>query len=156
MGDGGDDELGDAVLMIDGEGFFAQIDQCDEEFASVVGVDGAWGVGETDAVLCGDARAWADLSLVANGDGDGEAEGDLDDLAWFNGDGVGHVMAGETGGEIEPGGVGGFVLRQGRAVIESLDADEGCADTPARDLDLGGEVGGVGIFCRGGGGCGGR
>ena len=55
VGDGGDDELGDAVLVIDGEGFFAQVNQGDEEFASVVGVDGARGVGETDAVLCGDA-----------------------------------------------------------------------------------------------------
>lgn len=52
MRDRGDDHLGDAVGVVDGEGFLGEVDQCDEHFASVVGVDGAWGVGECDAVLC--------------------------------------------------------------------------------------------------------
>ncbi len=53
VGDWGDDELGDAVGVVDGEGFFGEVDQGDEELASVVGVDGARGVGQGDAVLCG-------------------------------------------------------------------------------------------------------
>lgn len=51
---GCDDHLGDSVCVVDGERFIAQVDECDEHFASVVGVDGARGVGEGDAVLCGE------------------------------------------------------------------------------------------------------
>ncbi len=53
VGDRGDNHLGDAVGVVDGEGLFGEIDQGDEELASVVGVDGSWGVGQGDAVVGG-------------------------------------------------------------------------------------------------------
>lgn len=45
VGNRSDDHLGDAVGVVDGEGFLGEVDQGDEELASVVGVDGSWSVG---------------------------------------------------------------------------------------------------------------
>lgn len=52
VGDGCDDHLCDPVAVVDGEWLLSEVDECDEDFASVVGVDGARGVWERDAVLC--------------------------------------------------------------------------------------------------------
>ena len=46
VSDGRDDHLRDAVAVLDGVGELAEIDECDEHFASVVCVDGAWCVWE--------------------------------------------------------------------------------------------------------------
>lgn len=54
MRDGRDNHLCDPVGVVDGVGFFGEVDQGDEHLTSVVGVDGARRVGEGDAVLCGE------------------------------------------------------------------------------------------------------
>jgi len=51
VGDGGDDELGDAHVVGDVDWFFAEVNECDEEFASVVCVDGARCVWDGEPVL---------------------------------------------------------------------------------------------------------
>jgi hypothetical protein len=69
--------LGDAVGVVDGVGLAPEVDQGDEHLAAVVGIDGARGVGDGDAVLGREVGAGADLAFEAVGDGDGEAGGIL-------------------------------------------------------------------------------
>ena len=95
-------------------------------------------------MLGGEPRTRADLSFESKWDGACVAERDLDDIAGLHGDLGGHVMARQAGGEIEPGGVGGFVSGEDCTIIKFFDSDGRCADpSDAGDFDLGDQVGGV-------------
>ena len=74
--EGGQDELGDTVPMLEGEGLIAQVDQEDFQFSPVVAVDGTWGIEDGDAMMDGEAGAGAHLAFPAGGDGQTESGGD--------------------------------------------------------------------------------
>lgn len=81
LGEGGDDHLGDAHAAVDGERLLAKVDQGDHDLAAIVGVNGAGGIDQRDAVAAGEAGARADLGFIAGGEGHVEAAGDELDLA---------------------------------------------------------------------------
>ena len=144
MGNGGDDHLGDSVAVIDGVGLGAQVNERDEHLASVVGINRARRVGECNAKLGREPRARSDLAFVSNRDGASKAKGDLHDLHGFERDRLGHVVARQTGGQVKPGGVCRFVLREDRSFIESFDAEDGGVDASAAgEFDLGVVVSGA-------------
>ena len=58
-------QLGDAFAISDLEGDVAEIDEQHTNFATVVGIDGAWCVEHGDTMFESEAGAWAHLSLVA-------------------------------------------------------------------------------------------
>ena len=58
-------DLRDAVAAADNEGFAAQVDEDDLDFAAVIGVDGAGGIEHHDPVLRRETAARADLHLEA-------------------------------------------------------------------------------------------
>ena len=74
MRDRGDDHLGDSHAWFDCKPLSAQIDQRDRDFASVVFVDCAWGIGQGDSVAAGETGSRADLPLVPVGERDGDAD----------------------------------------------------------------------------------
>ena len=130
--DGGDEHLGDAHVAFDGEGVWAEVDEGDHDLASVVGVDGAGGVGHGDAELHGEPGAGADLGFVPDGQSHGEPTGDQGDGAGFEGDGRGGI---DRGVEVGGGGVVGLVLGgvDAFAVGQALEEDT--------DLAIGGVFG---------------
>lgn len=103
-----DDQLRDAHAIFDGEGGAAEVDQGNPQFASVVAIDGAGGVGDADAVLGGEAGAGADLTFVPLFDGDGPAGRDNRNVTGEEGDG-----GGKGGGDVHPCRAGGLVGRDG-------------------------------------------
>jgi len=94
--DGSDDQLGDPIAAIDGEGFGAMVNEEHTELASIVGVDGAGRVQHCDTVFGGEAAAGANLALVAGGEGDTEAG--RDELGCSGEQGGGSV---DSGAEVE-------------------------------------------------------
>ena len=69
--------MGNAVAFVDLDVVGGvQIDEDDFEFASVVGVNEAWGIDYRQALLDGQAAAGLDEAGVAVGQSDGQARGD--------------------------------------------------------------------------------
>jgi hypothetical protein len=67
LGDRAENHLGDTHARFDKEGLLTEVDEEDLDFAAVVGIDGAGGVEEGDAVMEGQTAAGADLGLPAKG-----------------------------------------------------------------------------------------
>lgn len=63
----GDDHLGDAFAVLDGEGFLSVIDQQHFDFTAVVGIDGTRTVEHGDAVFEGEAAARPYLRFIPFG-----------------------------------------------------------------------------------------
>ncbi len=118
--DWGDEHLSQSHAAFDGEGCVAEVDEWELEFAAVVGVDGAWGVNEGDAVFGCKAGPGSDLGFVTWRDGDCEATGDEADFVWVEGDGLF-----DGGGEVEAGGEGGHFAGEGQIVVagEAFDSE---------------------------------
>ena len=83
----GNDHLCYALAVVDGEGLVGEIDEDDADFAAIVGINGAWGIQNGDAVLDGQSATWAYLRLVACGQGDEESCGDQGTLQGLELDG---------------------------------------------------------------------
>src|SRR5215210_1850908 len=79
--DPGDDELGDAVAALQGEGGLSQVDQDHSDLPPVVAVDRAWSVEDADAVAEGEAAPRTDLAFPAAGDLQHQTGGDEQALA---------------------------------------------------------------------------
>ena len=108
----GDEHPGYAVSFSEGVGLAAEVDEYDAYLASIVGVDGAWGVEHGDAVLVGEAAAGAYLGFVAGGKGDAQAcgyEGSLHGLELYG--------AVEVGAEIHACALGGGVGGEGVVTV---------------------------------------
>ena len=63
----GDDHLGDALAVVDDKVLVAEVDEDDADLATVVGIDGAGAVKDSDAFLKRQSAARTHLSLVARG-----------------------------------------------------------------------------------------
>ena len=59
------DELRDAVAIVDREGRVGEVGENDTDLSAVIGVDRAGRVQYSEAVLNGQPAAWADLRLIA-------------------------------------------------------------------------------------------
>ena len=108
----GNDHLGYALSVSDGVGLAAEVDEYDAYLASIVGVDGAWGVEHGDAVFEGEAAAGAYLGFVAGGKGDAQAcgyEGSLHGLELYG--------AVEVGAEVHACALGGGVGGEGVVTV---------------------------------------
>ena len=116
----GKNGLSDARTTLDDEGFAAGIEQNDADFAAVVLIDGAGGVGQGDAVAQGETGSWADLEFVTRWQGDGQAGRNQQALTGFDGD---RLADGRD--EVHAGGAGGGIGRQRQA----------CGMRQAADLD---------------------
>jgi hypothetical protein len=68
LSDGAKDHLGDTHAGFYREGFIPKVDDEDLDFAAVVGVNGAWGVEDSEAMMQGEAAAGADLGFPARRD----------------------------------------------------------------------------------------
>lgn len=71
-----DDGLSDAISDMDMKIVFCGIKEDDHDFASVVGVDGAWCVQDGDAVFKGEPASWSDFDMAVLGGGDGQSRVD--------------------------------------------------------------------------------
>src|SRR5260370_38747597 len=91
-----DDELGDALAALEDYGLAAEIGQDDVDLAAIVGVDRAWAVEHSDAVLEGEARARPDLPLIALGQSERYAGRHRPALARGEGD-----VAAHRGGKVD-------------------------------------------------------
>ena len=74
-------------------GFLTQIDQKDADLASIIGVDGAGGIEDREAVSPCQAAARADLCLVALREGDGDPR--CDQGAFERHEGAGRIFGHE-------------------------------------------------------------
>src|SRR4029079_15957890 len=115
-----DHQLGDAFARLHDEQFAAQVREQNLHLAAVVAVDGAWGVGQRDAVLARQARARAHLPLESRRDlerqpgrdGDAAPRRDLDRFV-------------RRRREVQPRRPGGHVARRLRPGAQLLKADPG-------------------------------
>ena len=88
-----DDELRDALSVVDGEGILREVDEQHHQFATVVGVDGSRRVEHRDTVLQGQSAAGPHLCLIALGQRDVEPRGDQATLQGLESEGLGNVGA---------------------------------------------------------------
>ena len=79
--EGHDDELSDAFAGRYCAGNGGIVVECDDVFASVVGIGNANAVGGTEAFLCGETASCEDGAEVSFGNGDGKTCADLDGFA---------------------------------------------------------------------------
>lgn len=63
----GDDHLGDAFSILDGEGGLTVVDEQHFDFTAVVGIDGAGAIEDGDAVFEGEAAARPHLRFIPFG-----------------------------------------------------------------------------------------
>ena len=85
LGHWGYDHLCYAVVVLDYEGFVAQVDQDHPDFTTVIAVDRARGIHQADPVLQGQSAARPDLGLVPRGDLDDQARWYQDPFPWSQG-----------------------------------------------------------------------
>jgi hypothetical protein len=63
--DRGQHKLGDAVTPADGERLLTEVDQADFDFATIIGINSAWGIDNRDAMSDRQTRPRPDLQLKA-------------------------------------------------------------------------------------------
>ena len=68
--------LGDAFAVLDGKGEVGVVDEQDFDFATVIGVDGAWAIEYGNAVFECQTAAGPHLCFVSFGEFDEESGGD--------------------------------------------------------------------------------